>query len=253
MMPMAKKARADILACEQGLAPTQDKAARMIMAGLIYYLPDGAELAVLVKKAGDMFAHGTLFTLKETCPYVSRGAYKLLTALDKFAIDVAGYVVLDAGASTGGFTDCLLQHGATRVYAVDSGKGQLHEKLLADSRVISMESTNLRLATPRLLPEHVDMIVADVSFISLKAVLPPCMQFLKTGGKVVALIKPQFEVPANKTVKGVVHNRADREAAVQGVVDFAAAELGLTLQGVVASALKGPKGNQEYLAYFISA
>lgn len=247
---MAKKKRADILACEQELAPTQDKAARMIMAGLLYFCPAPDKEPVLIQKPGDMLAENAVISLKAQSPYVSRGAYKLLTVLEAFNIAVKDFVALDAGASTGGFTDCLLQRGAKKVYAVDSGVNQLHEKLRADSRVVSMESTNLRLATPELLPEKVDIIVADVSFISLKAVLPPCMQFLKSSGIVLALIKPQFEVPSGKTVKGVVRDEKLRDEAVQGVLDFVALQLGLELKGVVPSALKGPKGNQEYLAYW---
>ncbi|MDL2306880.1 TlyA family RNA methyltransferase [Desulfovibrio sp. OttesenSCG-928-C06] len=204
-----------------------------------------------VEKPGDMLPVDCLLIFREKNPFVSRGAYKLLTALQRYNIDVTGLVALDAGASTGGFTDCLLQRGAARVYAVDVGYHQLHEKLRADSRVISMESTNLRLAGPDLLPEKVDLVVSDVSFISLKAILPACIQFLKPGGGVISLIKPQFEVPADKTIKGVVRDVALQKQAVDDVVEFAAEALGLKLQGVLPAAIKGPKGNQEYLAWWL--
>lgn len=246
---MAKKKRADILAAQQGLAENADKASRMIMAGEVLRLFESGESA-LVQKPGDMLPDDAVLSLKEKSPFVSRGAFKLLTGLEYFKLDVSGLVALDAGASTGGFTDCLLQRGAARVYAVDVGTAQLHEKLLRDARVVSLEGVNLRLAKADLLPEKVDLLVGDLSFISLKAVLPVCMQFLKPGAKIMTLIKPQFEVETGQTVKGVVRNEALRQAAVQGVLDFARAELGLEFMGVIPSAIKGPKGNQEYMAYW---
>lgn len=164
---------------------------------------------------------------------------------------MAGAVALDAGASTGGFTDCLLQHGAARVYAVDVGTAQLHEKLRADGRVVSMEQVNLRHAPADLLPEPVDLAVADLSFISLRAVLPSLVRFVKPGGLVVALIKPQFELGPQQVGKGgVVREEADRQEAIATVTGFAREALGLSLLGVVPSKVKGPKGNQEYLAAF---
>lgn len=247
---MAKKKRADLLAAEQGLAESQDKASRLIMAGEILRV-DSSGHSLPVAKPGDMLPESARLEFREKCPYVSRGAYKLITALDYFRIDVTGLVALDAGASTGGFTDCLLQRGAARVYAVDVGTLQLHEKLRADSRVISMEQVNLRTAPADLLPEKVDLVVGDLSFISLKAILPACMQYLKPGGRVIALIKPQFEVASGQTVKGVVRDEALRQAAVDGVVEFARQELGLVLEGVIPAAIKGPKGNQEYLANWV--
>ena len=246
---MAKKKRADILAAGQGLAENADKASRLIMAGEVLRLFESGE-TLPVQKPGDMLPEDAILSLKEKSPFVSRGAFKLLTGLEYFKLDVNGLTALDAGASTGGFTDCLLQRGAARVYAVDVGTAQLHEKLLRDLRVVSLEQVNLRLAGPDLLPEKVDLMVADLSFISLKAVLPVCLLFLKPGAKILALIKPQFEVEAGQTVKGVVRDEALRQAAVQGVLDFARAELGLKYVGVIPSAIKGPKGNQEYMAYW---
>ncbi len=236
------KFRADELCCRQGLAESREKARRLIMAGLVT-LASGEAVA----KPGHPYREDTVFALREPERFVSRGAYKLLTAIEHFGLNVEGFVCLDAGASTGGFADCLLQHGAARVYAVDVGHAQLHEKLRADPRVISREGVNLRAAPPDLIPEPLDMIVADVSFISLTLVLPPCLAWLRPGGLVAALIKPQFEVGPHQTRKGVVRDDAVRAAAVDAVLAFFA-PLGLELVGVVPAAIKGPKGNQEYLA-----
>lgn len=248
---MAKiKARADQLVCDQGLVDGRERAKRCIMAGQVLFVgPDGRETPV--DKPGRMFVAETVFVLKQGERYVSRGGGKLETAMETFGLDVTGLVALDAGASTGGFTDCLLQHGAARVYAVDVGTAQLHEKLRADARVVSMENVNLRHAPADLLPEPVDVVVADVSFISLTKVLPSCLRFLKPGGFVAALIKPQFELSPDKIGKGgVVREEAYQQEAVEAVVAFARSELGLVLRGVVPSKVKGPKGNQEYLAVF---
>lgn len=243
---MTKKERADSLVHLQGLADSRELAKRLVMAGQVFYL--AGDTPVLVDKPGRQFPVNSRFELAGKERFVSRGAYKLLTALEYFSLDVTGVVALDAGASTGGFTDCLLQHGAARVYAVDVGKHQLHERLRADSRVISLEGVNLRHAEADLIPEQVDMIVADVSFISLTMILGPCMRWLKAGGRVTALIKPQFEVGPGNTHKGVVRDEVVREEAVHKVQEYAKDELGLELVGVVPSAIKGPKGNQEYMA-----
>ena len=205
--------RADQLVFMQGLAESREQARRLIMAGKVALssegLPPGAP-PQKVDKPGHPYPEGTVFELLGQERFVSRGAYKLLTILDNFKLDVSGMVCLDAGASTGGFTDCLLQHGATRVYAVDVGKNQLHEKLRADERVINLEGVNLRAAAPELIPEPVDLVVADVSFISLTLILPPCMTWLKPGGLAAVLIKPQFELGPGETVKGVVRDEAAR-------------------------------------------
>ncbi|WP_408733745.1 TlyA family RNA methyltransferase [Nitratidesulfovibrio liaohensis] len=261
----AKKERADQLVFEAGLAESREQAKRLIMAGQVVVLPEGdgdedgadvpdlaktPERAVKVDKPGHKYPVTTRFELFGRERFVSRGAYKLLTAIEYFGLDVTGFVCLDAGASTGGFTDCLLQHGAARVYSVDVGHNQLHERLRADARVVSHEHTNLRTAPPELIPEPVDLVVADVSFISLTLVLAPCLQWLKPGGRVVALVKPQFEVGPGQTEKGVVRDPALRQAAVDKVVAYCRDALGLDLEGVVPSAITGPKGNQEYLAAF---
>lgn len=248
---MAKiKKRADQLLVEQGLAETREKAKRLVMAGRVFFLDGGRESPV--DKPGRQF--GPEVALGVTAPerFVGRGGYKLLTAIERFGLDFAGKVALDAGASTGGFTDCLLQHGAKRVYAVDVGRAQLHEKMRTDARVTSMEGVNLRHAGPDLLPEQVDVIVSDVSFISLTKILPACLQFLRPGGEATVLIKPQFELGPGQVVKGVVRDEALRRSAVDKVTRFAEQECGLELVGCVPSKIKGPKGNQEYLACFRS-
>lgn len=253
-MPSIKnKYRADQLLHEAELAESREQAKRLIMAGQVFAGAPGLaeEHYARVDKPGHPYAPDTRFRVVGQERFASRGAYKLLTALEHFQMDVNGFVCLDAGASTGGFTDCLLQHGAARVYAVDVGHGQLHEKLRVDARVVNLEKTNLRTAPPDLIPEMVDMVVADVSFISLTLVLPSCMPWLKPGGCVAALIKPQFEVGPHQTQKGVVRDEAVRQQAVDKVVDFCAAGLGLTLRGLVPSAILGPKGNQEYMAVFV--
>lgn len=245
---MIAKARADELVYAQGLADSREQARRLIMAGKVAVAPPaGGETAAPVLKPGHPYRTDATFMLVGQERFVSRGAYKLLTALDFFHLDVHGFVCLDAGASTGGFTDCLLQHGAARVYAVDVGHAQLHEKLRADPRVISREGVNLRTAPPELVPEPVDMIVADVSFISLTMVLPPCLRWLKPGGLAVGLIKPQFEVGPGQTRKGVVRDEAARQEAVDKVLTVCGG-YGLNCAGVIAAAIKGPKGNQEFLA-----
>ena len=243
---MPPKARADQLLFEQGLAQSREQARRLIMAGRVF---TGAP-PVRVEKPGHGYAPDTLFSLAEPERFVSRGAYKLLTALEHFAIKPEGWVCLDAGASAGGFTDCLLQHGAARVYAVDVGQAQLHERLKNDARVISREGINLRAAPAECVPEPVDLLVADLSFISLRLVLPNCMQWLKARALVIALVKPQFELAPHQVKKGVVREEALQRQAVDGVCAFCEAELGLRRLGVVPAALRGPKGNQEYLACF---
>jgi len=239
--------RADVVLAGLGLAESREKAKRLIMAGQVYLVQGAAR--TLVAKPGQQVARTACLELKEAERFVSRGGYKLLTALEHFGLDVTGMTALDAGASTGGFTDCLLQFGASRVYAVDVGHGQLHWKLVTDPRVVNLERVNLRHAAPDLLPEKVDLVVADCSFISLRLILPPCLQFLKEGGRILALVKPQFELGPEYAVKGVVRSGVLQLQAVAQVQDFARDELGLTPLGVVAAGIKGPKGNQEYLLH----
>jgi len=239
--------RADVVLAEQGLAESREKAKRLIMAGQVLLVLGASRTPVA--KPGQQIPRTAVLELKESERFVSRGGHKLLTAIEHFGLDVTGMTALDAGASTGGFTDCLLQFGAARVYAVDVGHGQLHWKLTQDPRVINMERVNLRHAAPDLLPELVDLVVADCSFISLRLILPPCLQFLKADGQVLALVKPQFELGPEHAVKGVVRSEEMQLAAVVQVQDFARDELGLVPLGVVPAGIKGPKGNQEYLLH----
>jgi len=243
---MPPKTRADQLVFEQGLAQSREQARRLIMAGCVF---TGAPPA-RVEKPGHGYAAETLFSLAEPERFVSRGGYKLLTALEHFAVKPEGCVCLDAGASTGGFTDCLLQHGAARVFAVDVGQGQLHERLQNHGRVVSLEGINLRTAPADCIPEPVDLLAADLSFISLTLVLPNCMQWLKTQALIIALVKPQFELAPHQVKKGVVREKALQREAVDKVRAFCEAELGLRCLGVVPASIRGPKGNQEYLVCF---
>lgn len=246
---MAKKKRADELLFEKGLAESREKAKRLIMAGQVYFYAESNEQ--LVDKPGRGFAPDTKFLVREADRFVSRGGHKLLTAIDHFNIGVQGKICLDVGASTGGFTDCLLQHGAERVYALDVGYGQLHWRLRQDKRVINLENINIRTSSSDLLPEQADLITIDCSFISLGLVLPEAIKFLSQGGFVIALVKPQFEVGQGKTVKGVVKSQSLIREVVDNVVRKSESELGLEFMGHVASSIKGPKGNQEYLIYLL--
>jgi len=238
--------RADRLMFEQGLAESIDAALRLIMAGAVHFFRNGEK--VPVASPGQQFPAVTEFTLRGQDRFVSRGGYKLLTAIEQLGFNPSGKVCLDAGASTGGFTDCLLQFGATRVYAADVGYGQLHWKLRNDPRVVVLERLNLRQPPPELFPEPIGVLTADVSFISLTAVLPGCLALLAPACELVLLIKPQFELPVGRTDRGVVRFEPDRQEAVGSVLAFCR-DLGLTLVGVAPSSLLGPKGNQEYLAY----
>lgn len=243
---MQARQRADQLVFEQGLAESREKAKSLIMAGRILLADDGRQVA----KPGHSYKTDTVFCLKAGRDFVSRGAYKLETILDAFAIDVRGRVCLDAGASTGGFTDCLLRRGAAHVYAVDVGKNQLHEHLRGNQAVTAIEGVNLRYAPPSLLPEQVDFICADVSFISLELILPPCLRWLRRGGLVAPLIKPQFELEPGKVSRGVVRKDAFRGEAVLKIENFCQHELGLRHIGTLPAKIRGPRGNQEYMALF---
>ncbi len=243
---MPPKTRADQLLFEQGLAESREQARRLIMAGRVF----AGDPPVRVEKPGRGCAPDTVLSLAAPERFVSRGAYKLLTALEHFPLRPGGLICLDAGASTGGFTDCLLQHGAAKVYAVDVGRAQLHERLRNDPRVIGLEGINLRTAPAALIPEAVDLLTADLSFISLTLVLPNCLQWLKPEGMIIALIKPQFELEPGLVKKGVVREPELQQRAVAKVRAFCEGALDLRCLGVVPAALRGPKGNQEYVACF---
>ena len=233
---------------QQGLAESPEMAMRLIMSGGAHYLKNDQKIPV--DSPGQQFPDDTEFALRGQDRFVSRGGYKLLTAIEKLGFNPSGKLCLDAGASTGGFTDCLLQFGALRVYAADVGYGQLAWKLRSDPRVVVLERLNLRQPPPELFPEPLDVLTADVSFISLTAILPGCLTLLKPACELVLLVKPQFELPVGRTDRGVVRSEPDRQEAVERVLAFCKAELGLTLVGVEPSSLLGPKGNQEYLAVF---
>jgi 23S rRNA (cytidine1920-2'-O)/16S rRNA (cytidine1409-2'-O)-methyltransferase len=208
------------------------------------------DAARLDRKAGDLLPRDTTIALTERDPFVSRGGHKLAAALDAFEVDPAGRVCLDAGASTGGFTDVLLQRGASRVYAVDVGRGQLAETLRQDQRVVSMERTNARSLTSTTLPEPIDLAVIDVSFISLGLVLAPIASTLRPGldAPIIALVKPQFEAGRGRTDHGVVRDPVIHREVLERVVDAAEAT-GLGARDVVASPILGPEGNREFLLH----
>ncbi len=244
---MANKKRADELIFAKGFAESREKAKRLIMAGQVYVCQGSGKIPV--DKPGRFLSSDSCLELKRAERFVSRGGYKLLTALEHFNIEVRNRVCLDVGASTGGFTDCLLQHGAARVFALDAGYGQLHWKLRNDRRVVNLEKINIRTAPLNILTGPVDMATVDCSFISLKLVLPQVVKFLRTGGEILALVKPQFEVGRGMTDKGVVKSEDAALGAVQKVIDMATHEVGLKHSGTIPSAIKGPKGNQEYIIY----
>jgi len=235
------KRRLDVLLVERGLVESRERAQSLIRAGAV--LVDDQP----VDKPGARVPANAHLRLRETLPYVSRGGLKLQAALDAFAIDVTGLVAVDVGASTGGFTDCLLQRGAARVYAVDVGYGQLAWSLRQDPRVVVMERTNIRYL--EALPERVDLATVDVSFISLELVLPAVVRLLKPGGRIIALIKPQFEAGREQVGKGgVVRDPGVHRAVLHRVLTWAAHQ-GMILLGLIRSPLEGPAGNVEFLAY----
>ncbi len=245
-MPTQKQ-RADLLLVERGLVESRARAQALVLAGKVF---TGTRR---VEKAGERLAVDAPLEVRgPDHPYVSRGGVKLAGALDAFGLDPAGLVVADFGASTGGFTDCVLQRGAARVYAIDVGYGQLHEKLRQDPRVVSMERTNARHLTREDLPEPVDLVVIDASFISLALLLPAASRILKPDGQVVAMVKPQFEAGREQVKKGVVRDPAAREAAVDAVARSASA-LGLRELARADSVLPGPDGNVEAFLQLVRA
>ena len=237
------KNRLDTLLVERGMFPSREKAKASIMAGLIYV--DGQ----ISDKAGTMIDTDAQITIKENlCPYVSRGGLKLEKALRDFGVDPTGFVCSDSGASTGGFTDCLLQQGASKVFAIDVGYGQLAWKIRSDPRVVVMERTNIRYVTPEDLGEPLDLSVVDVSFISLKIVLPAIQKLLKPTGQVLCLIKPQFEAgKENVGKKGVVRDPRIHRQVVEEIAAFAPS-FGYLMAQVDFSPVTGPEGNIEYIA-----
>jgi len=243
--------RLDQLLVERGLAESRSRAQALILAGKVRTGEgDGARTD---RKAGDLVDATLAVSVVEPDPYVSRGGHKLAAALDAFGIDPAGLVALDAGASTGGFSDVLLQRGAARVHAVDVGRGQLADRIARDPRVVVHDRTNARTLTPESLGEPVDLAVIDVSFISLALVLGPVASTFGDGSRppgrpIVALVKPQFEVGKGQTDHGVVRDAAVHRAVLAKVVEQAAA-LGLGSRDVIASPILGPEGNREFLVH----
>lgn len=241
---MADKQRLDLAVTSRGLVPSREKAKALIMAGQVYVngqkeLKAGAN----VKKTDTIEVRGS------QNPFVSRGGLKLQKAAQKFDIDLNDCVCMDIGASTGGFTDCMLTYGAKKVYAIDVGYGQLAWKLRTDERVVNMERTNFRYVTHEQIPEEIDFASVDVSFISLKIILPVLRELLKMNGEAVCLIKPQFEAGKEKIgKKGVVRDPSVHTEVVERITQFAV-ETGFTLKNLDFSPIKGPEGNIEYLMH----
>ena len=241
---MKHKERLDVLLVSLGLAESRTKAQATIMAGEVYVNGQKAD-----KSGMEVDITSNIEVRGSACPYVSRGGLKLEKALKNFGVDPTGYVCSDSGASTGGFTDCLLQQGASKVFAIDVGYGQLAWKIRNDPRVVVMERTNIRYVTLEDLGEPLDLSVIDVSFISLGLVLPVVKTLLKPTGQVLCLIKPQFEAGKDKVgKKGVVRDPAVHEEVLQNFISLAKS-LDFTIRNLTFSPVKGPEGNIEFLAH----
>ena len=241
---MKGKVRLDTALVQRGLVESREKAKRIIMAGLVRV--DG----VLVDKPGKNIHSESVITVTERYPpYVSRGGIKLESALHHFGVSVRGLTIMDVGASTGGFTDCLLQRGAKKVIAVDVGYGQLHWKLRNDSRVKILERTNIRYLTPQDVKDTIDAATIDVSFISLRLVIPPVTRILAPSSFIIALIKPQFEVGKDQVGKGgVVKDPELHRQVIREISEFSGS-MGWDVQGIFKCPLPGPKGNREFFIY----
>lgn len=242
------KERLDVLLVKRKLAESREKAKAVIMSGNVFV--DGQR----EDKAGTTFPEDVSIEVKgHALPYVSRGGLKLEKAMKEFDVELADKVCTDVGSSTGGFTDCMLQNGARKVFAIDVGRGQLAWKLRQDDRVVCMEKTNIRYVTPEDLGEPIDFSSIDVSFISLTKVLLPIYRYLTEGGEIVALIKPQFEAGREKVgKKGVVREKNTHEEVIHTVTDYAAS-IGFTVKKLTFSPIKGPEGNIEYLVHLKKA
>ena len=238
------KKRLDILVFEKGLASSREKAKVLIMAGEIFVQGERED------KPGQSFDEDSLIEHRgKKLRYVSRGGLKLEKAMNTFPIDLDGRVCMDVGASTGGFTDCMLQNGASKVYSIDVGYGQLDWKLRNDDRVVCLEKTNARYLDHEIVKDDIDFTSIDVSFISLTLILDAVKDLLKTDGSVVALIKPQFEAGREKVgKKGVVRDKIIHEEVIKKIVDYSLS-IGFSIGGITYSPVKGPEGNIEYLIY----
>jgi len=237
--------RLDVLLAEKGLAESREKARAIIMSGIVFV--DG----IKADKPGTKVDVESRIEIKgNVLPYVSRGGLKLAKAIEVFNIKLDGVFAADIGASTGGFTDCMLQNGAAKVYAIDVGYGQLAWKLRSDDRVIVMERTNIRYVTPEMLQDRLDFASIDVSFISLKKVLPPVLALLKEESELVCLIKPQFEAGKDKVgKKGVVRDKDVHIQVIKEICEYCQRNLNLQIKGLTYSPIRGPEGNIEYLIY----
>ena len=244
---MGGKTRLDVLLTEKGLFDTREKARKSIMAGLVFINNER------VDKQGTQVPSDAIIEIKGSInPYVSRGGLKLEKAITAFNIDLNDKITMDIGASTGGFSDCMLKNGAKKVYAIDVGYGQLAWELRQDSRVVVMERTNIRYVTKQDIPDEIDLATVDVSFISLTLVLPVIKSLLKSRGEILCLIKPQFEAGReNVGKKGVVREEKVHREVIMKILNFST-ELGLSIKGLSFSPIKGPEGNIEYLAYLIN-
>ncbi len=242
-----KKIRLDQLVFERGFTESRERAKTTVMSGVVYVNGQKAD------KPGMPVAPDAQIEVRgDALPFVSRGGFKLDKALRVFPVKAEGKLCIDCGASTGGFTDVLLQHGAAKVYAVDVGYGQLAWKLRVDARVVNLERTNLRYVTPEQIPEKLDLAVMDVSFISIRLVLPAVKALLKDGADLICLIKPQFEAGREEVgKKGVVRDEAVHREVVQGILDFAPT-IGLSVLGLDYSPIRGPEGNIEYICHMVN-
>jgi len=239
-----KKIRLDQLVYDLGFTESRERAKTTIMSGLVFVDGQRAD-----KPGMPVSPEANIEVRGVALPFVSRGGFKLDKALKVFPVDPAGKHCIDCGASTGGFTDVLLQHGAAKVYAVDVGYGQLAWKLRTDDRVVNLERTNLRYVTEEQIPELLDLAVMDVSFISIRLVMPAVKNLLKPGADFICLIKPQFEAGREEVgKKGVVRDKAVHEEVVRGIIEFAPT-LGFSVMGLDYSPIKGPEGNIEYICY----
>ena len=245
---MSEKIRLDAELPKRGLVPSREKGRALIMAGQVYV---NGQKAI---KAGLFIEDSDIIEVRENRnPYVSRGGLKLEKAVGQFGLVLEGKICIDVGASTGGFTDCMLQNGAVKVYAVDVGYGQLAWKLRSDERVVVLERTNFRYATEEQIPEKADFASVDVSFISLRIILPVLRDFLKEDGEAVCLIKPQFEAgKENVGKKGVVRDESVHIRVVKEITEFAS-QNGFQVKGLTFSPVKGPEGNIEYLMYMMKS
>ena len=240
---MSDKKRLDVLLVERGLESSRERAKAIIMSGIVYVNNQKAD------KAGVLCADTDQIEVRGGLRYVSRGGLKLEKALDVFAVDVQGLIAMDIGASTGGFSDCLLQRGIQKIYAVDVGYGQLAWSVRCDPRVVCLERTNIRYVTREQVPDPLDLAVCDVSFISLRLVLPVAYQLLKPDGQMLTLIKPQFEAGREKVgKKGVVRDLNVHIEVIENVLN-SAKQIGFTPVGLIYSPIKGPEGNIEFLAH----